>query len=249
VSATGVLSVEDVTFAYGSGPTVLKDASLTVPPGCSIGLVGESGSGKTTLASLLVGLLQPTVGSVTVDGTPWKAVKRTSDLRRAVQMIFQNPYTALNPRMTALRTVSEVFECCRGLATREAEEQARSLLDRVGIEGAALDKLPRNLSGGQCQRVGIARALAAGPTVIVADEPTSALDVSVQAQILNLLGDLRREQGLSLVLVSHDLDVVKYLTEDALVMDQGEIVERGPTAQLFSSPQHPCTRALLDSIL
>lgn len=243
------LNASDITFAYGSGPAVLKNVSLTVPEGSAIGIVGESGSGKTTLASLLVGMLMPTTGTVTVRGRPWSSVRPSDPLRRAVQMVFQNPYTALNPRLTALSTVAEVYECCGGVTKAEAAERAQELLKRVGLGGVALGKRPGDLSGGQCQRVGVARALAAKPSVIVADEPTSALDVSVQAQILNLLRDLRHEQGIGLVLISHDLNVVSYLTDTAIVMERGEVVEQGGTADLLKSPAHPYTQSLIASIL
>ncbi|BCW35990.1 hypothetical protein StoSoilA2_20460 [Arthrobacter sp. StoSoilA2] len=248
-AAGGVLVASDVTFAYGSGPAVVKNVSLAVPEGAAIGIVGESGSGKSTLASLLVGMLTPTTGTVTVGGRPWSSVRRRDPLRLAVQMVFQNPYTALNPRMTALRTVSEVYEACSGAAKAEASERAREMLHKVGLTGLAIDKRPGEMSGGQCQRVGIARALAANPSVIVADEPTSALDVSVQAQILNLLSDLRQEQGIGLVLISHDLNVVSYLTDSAIVMRRGEVVEQGATDGLLNSPAHPYTRSLIDSVL
>ncbi|WP_292217115.1 ATP-binding cassette domain-containing protein [Mesorhizobium sp.] len=248
-SSQGALVASDVTFAYGMGPAVVRNVSLTIPEGAAIGIVGESGSGKSTLASLLVGSLLATTGTVTVRGRPWSAVRRRDPLRRAVQMVFQNPYSALNPRLSALSTVAEVYQCCGGATRADAAERARNLLERVGIRGAALDKRAGDLSGGQCQRIGIARALAANPTVIVADEPTSALDVSVQAQILNLLNDLRHEQGVALVLISHDLNVVSYLTDSAIVMEKGVIVEEGPIMHLLQSPTHPYTRSLIASIL
>lgn len=247
-STQSALVASEVTFAYGSGPAVVKNVSLNIQEGSAIGIVGESGSGKTTLASLLVGTLTPTTGTVTVHGRPWSAVHRSDPLRRAVQMVFQNPYTALNPRLSAMSTVSEVYRWC-GATKTEATERARDVLERVGIGGVALGKIPSELSGGQCQRVGIARALAANPTVIVADEPTSALDVSVQAQILNLLNDLRHEQGVGLVLISHDLNVVSYLTDRAVVMEKGVIVEEGATTDLLQSPAHPYTQSLIASIL
>jgi ABC-type glutathione transport system ATPase component len=164
-------------------------------------------------------------------------------------MVFQNPYTALNPRFTALHTVAEVYRVCAALPAPAANARAQELLERVGISGQSLTKRPPELSGGQCQRVGIARALATDPSIIVADEPTSALDLSVQAQILNLLSDLRREKGVGLVLVSHDLNVVSYLTDQAIVMNKGVIVEEGPTERLLDSPDHPYTQTLVRSIL
>jgi ABC-type glutathione transport system ATPase component len=243
------LVASDVTFAYGSGPAVVKNVSLTVPAGAAVGVVGESGSGKTTLASLLVGMLTPTTGTVTIHGRAWTAIGRRDPMRRAVQMVFQNPYTALNPRFTALDTVAEVYRVCGGANRSEANDRAQETLEHVGISGLALGKRSGDLSGGQCQRVGIARALATGPAVIVADEPTSALDVSVQAQILNLLSDLRQEQGVGLVLISHDLNVVSYLTEQAIVMNKGVVVEQGSTSELLQSPAHPYTQGLIASIL
>lgn len=243
------LVATDVTFSYGSGPVVVNNVSLTVPEGAAVGVVGESGSGKTTLARLLVGMLTPTTGTVTIHGRAWGAIGRRNPMRRAVQMVFQNPYTALNPRFTALRTVAEVYRVCGGASKAVADDRAREILERVGISGLAVGKRPGELSGGQCQRVGIARALAVDPAVIVADEPTSALDLSVQAQILNLLSDLRREKRVGLVLISHDLNVVSYLTEQAIVMNRGVVVEQGPTAQLLGSPTHPYTQNLVRSIL
>lgn len=239
----------DVTFAYGSGPAVVKNVGLKVPSGGAIGIVGESGSGKTTLAGLLIGTLTPTTGTVTVQGRPWNSVRPRDPMRRAVQMVFQNPYTALNPRFTALQTVAEVYQVCGSHNRAEAADRARDLLKLVGLSGSAVGKRPSGLSGGQCQRVGIARALAANPAVIVADEPTSALDVSVQAQILNLLDDLRKEQGVALVVISHDLNVVSYLTKTAIVMERGEVVEQGVTDELLQAPTHPYTQALIASIL
>ncbi len=243
------LVATDVTFSYGSGPAVVKNVSLTVPEGGVVGIVGESGSGKSTLASLLVGMLTPSTGTVTIHGRAWGAIGRRDPMRQKVQMVFQNPYTALNPRFTALHTVAEVYRVCGGTNKAVANGRAQEMLERVGISGLALGKRPGELSGGQCQRVGIARALATDPAVIVADEPTSALDVSVQAQILNLLSDLRQEQGVGLVLISHDLNVVSYLTEQAIVMNNGVVVEQGPTTQLLESPAHPYTQSLIRSIL
>ena len=243
------LVATDLTFSYGSGPAVVKNVSLTVPEGGVVGVVGESGSGKSTLASLLVGMLTPSTGTVTIHGREWGVIGRRDPMRRAVQMVFQNPYTALNPRFTALRTVAEVYRICGGTNKAVANDRAQEMLERVGISGLALGKRPGELSGGQCQRVGIARALATDPAIIVADEPTSALDVSVQAQILNLLRDLRQEQRVGLVLISHDLSVISYLTEHAIVMNKGVAVEQGPTTQLLDSPAHPYTQSLIRSIL
>jgi oligopeptide/dipeptide ABC transporter ATP-binding protein len=163
-------------------------------------------------------------------------------------MIFQDPYASLNPMLTAVETVAEVCRTWDGLSRSAASRRAVELLQEVGLSGAAISRRPKQLSGGQCQRVGIARALACNPSVLVADEPTSALDASVQAQVLNLLLDLRESRGLALVLISHDLSVIEYLTTEALVMYRGCVVERGSTRVLLTQPRHPYTRALVDSI-
>jgi oligopeptide/dipeptide ABC transporter ATP-binding protein len=163
-------------------------------------------------------------------------------------MIFQDPYGALNPWLTPIRAVAEVLMTWESLSFRAAEPIAAVLLSEVGLPDDAMGRVPRKLSGGQCQRVGIARALATKPAVLVADEPTSSLDVSVQAQILNLLRDLRQRRRLAVVLISHDLSVVRYATDRALVMYGGEVVEQGPTGALLGEPEHPYTRILVDSI-
>jgi ABC-type dipeptide/oligopeptide/nickel transport system ATPase subunit len=244
-----IVKVDDLSIQYDRGTApVIHGVSLSVRPGTSIGIVGESGSGKTTLARAIAGLLAPTAGKVLVDGVPWADVRRGSMLRRKVQMIFQDPYGSLNPSLTALQTVTEVFRAVRGYSRVRAKKAASELLDDVGIPAAAQARRPAGLSGGQCQRVGIARALACDPDVLIADEPTSALDVSVQAQILSLLTELRKTRNLALVLVSHDLGVVNAATEEILVMHRGEIIERGLTSQVFSRPSTEYTKVLLDSL-
>lgn len=243
-----VIDAREVTVRYGkSSAPALLDASLTVTPGATIGLVGESGSGKSTFAKLLVGVLAPTSGTLTVDGAPWMQIRRRDPRRRKVQMIFQDPYACLNPLLNVLDTVAEVHEVWNGLSRRDARRRAAEELERVGLDTQFHGERPRRLSGGQCQRVGIARALASRPEVLVADEPTSALDVSLQASLLNLLEKTCRERDLAIVLVSHDLAVVRYLTDTTLVLRGGEVVERGPTAEVMARPQHPYTRTLLAS--
>ena len=244
-----ILAVSDAAVRYpGARAYAVEGATLEVPAGVAIGVVGESGSGKTTLGRALVGLIDPTAGTVEVEGRPWREVRRTDPQRRRVQMIFQDPYGSLNPGLSALEAVTEVLDVWERLGRRSASQRAAELLDRVGLSPDAMRRRPRELSGGQCQRVGIARALACSPTVLVADEPTSSLDVSVQAQILNLLLDLRAQNQLALVLISHDLAVVRYMTDEALVMLEGRIVERGATAQLLEAPAHPYTQRLVASI-
>jgi peptide/nickel transport system ATP-binding protein len=225
----------------------LKDVDLDVCAGAAIGVVGESGSGKTTLGRTLVGALLPTDGTVLVEGAPWSAIKRKDPRRREVQMIFQDPYGSLTPWQTPRQVVSEVIRLWEGMSKADASAAAEQLLLEVGLPVEAMDKHPGQLSGGQCQRVGIARALAANPRVLVADEPTSSLDVSVQAQILNLLMRLRVTRKLALVLVSHDLTVVRHMTDDAIVMRHGVVVERGNSERLFSEPEHEYTRQLVES--
>jgi peptide/nickel transport system ATP-binding protein len=243
IEARGV----SVTYKGATVPAVLE-VDLTVRAGASIGVVGESGSGKTTLGRTLVGALRPSAGEVTVGGTPWSDVRRRDPKRRSVQMIFQDPYGSLNPRLTPRAAVTEVIRVWARPGRRAARASADRILTEVGLSTAAANRLPSELSGGQCQRVGIARALAADPAFLVADEPTSSLDVSVQAQILNLLLSLRESRGLALVLISHDLAVVRHVTNEALVMYAGRIVERGPTEAIFNRPSHPYTRILLDAI-
>jgi oligopeptide/dipeptide ABC transporter ATP-binding protein len=244
-----LLSMRGVEFRYhGAGRPALHDLTIQIGASEAVGIVGESGSGKTTLGRLLVGALSPTKGTVMVEGQPWSRIHRKDHARRRVQMIFQDPYGALNPWRTPVAAVAEVLTTWESLRPREAELRAAALLSEVGLPEDAMRRVPRKLSGGQCQRVGIARALATRPAVLVADEPTSSLDVSVQAQILNLLRDLRQRRGLALVLISHDLSVVRYATDRALVMYGGEVVEQGPTAALLDAPLHPYTQILVDSI-
>ncbi len=243
-----LLSASGVRVAYPHHPRpAVRDVDLVVQEGAAIGIVGESGSGKTSLARALVGALRPAEGEVLVAGTPWAGLKRRDPRRRCAQMIFQDPLGSLNPDRTARQTVAEVFRFWDGLDRAEASRAAERLLDEVGLGPDSFDSKPARLSGGQCQRVGIARALACRPQVIIADEPTSALDVSVQAQILSLLGTLRKEHNLALVLVSHDLGVVRHSTDHVLVMYDGAVIEEGPTEQVFDSPAHPYTKVLVES--
>jgi ABC-type dipeptide/oligopeptide/nickel transport system ATPase subunit len=243
-----LLAAYDVSLGY-HGVTVVRGVSLQVRPGEAVGVAGESGSGKSTLARALAGDLAPMHGSVLVNGRVWPKVRRSDPERRSVQMIFQDPYSALNPRMTARQALSETLHVVRGLSRRDAADEAGGMLTRVGLSGAAIDARPGRLSGGQRQRVVIARAIACEPDVLIADEPTSSLDVSIQAQILDLLIDLRTERGLALVLVTHDLAVLGHMTDTCLVMQAGRVVEEGPTEQILAHPQHSYTRALVGAHL
>jgi ABC-type dipeptide/oligopeptide/nickel transport system ATPase subunit len=249
MSGSALLAAREVTVRYpGATEDAVRGVTMDVTRGASVGIVGESGSGKSTLARVLAGACAPTSGDVEVMGRRWRDVRRRDPLRRQVQMIFQDPIGSLNPDMSACESVAEVVRVWHGAGRRDASVRAEELLADVGLRGAAIDRRRHALSGGQCQRVGIARALACEPSVLIADEPTSSLDVSVQAQILNLLADLRTRLGLAMVLISHDLSVVEYMTDRTLVMYRGEVVEAGITAQLLSRPRHAYTRTLVDSV-
>jgi peptide/nickel transport system ATP-binding protein len=228
-------------FSYGA-KQVLWDVSVVAVSGSRLGVIGESGSGKTTLARLLAGALASPL--VTVDGQPWSRHKRSGNVRRSVQMIHQDPFASLSQHMSALSAVREAVQVCRKLPRREAGLVAGELLESVGVGGQLSARRPESLSGGQCQRVAIARALAAEPAIIVADEPTSALDLSVQAQIINVLLQVMAERSTGLVLVSHDLAVIRHLTDEVVVMQHGRIVESGATADVLNRPRHPYTRTL-----
>jgi len=229
----------------------VDDVSFDVDAGTTWGLVGESGCGKTTLARCVLRLLEPTSGEVLFDGRNIGALGPTarSALARDMQVIFQDPYGSLNPRMTAAEIVAEGL-VIHGLA-RSAAAQARrvgELLELVGLSAEHACRFPHEFSGGQRQRIGIARALATQPRLIVCDEPVSALDVSVQAQIVNLLQDLQEELGVAYVFISHDLPIVRHVSHRVAVMYLGRIVESATTADLFSHPRHPYTRALLAAL-
>jgi oligopeptide/dipeptide ABC transporter ATP-binding protein len=228
----------------------VDNVSLSIDQGQSVGLVGESGCGKSTLGRLLPRLIEPTSGSVTFEGTDLTSLSKEQlrRVRSGMQMVFQDPYASLDPRKRVLDIVEEGM-LAHGHADRAANrERIASLLARVGLDERALDQYPHHFSGGQRQRIGIARALAVGARFIVADEPVSALDVSIQAQVLNLLADLRDDLQLTILLVSHDLAVVHHFTERVMVMYLGKIVEEAPSEVLYGQPRHPYTRALLDCI-
>jgi ABC-type glutathione transport system ATPase component len=230
----------------------VDDVSFRLPPGQSLAIVGESGSGKTTIARMIVGLERPTSGTITACGHDRSRPPRsTRDRRRRgreVQIVFQDPYTSLDPRQTAEATIDEVLKLHHGWPAGRRRARIAELTDLVGLDSRQSRALPRSLSGGQRQRVAIARALAAEPTVLILDESVAALDVSIQAQVLNLLADIRDETHVSYILISHDLAVVRQLTDEALVLHRGKVVERGPTARVLDDPHDPYTQRLRASV-
>jgi len=220
---------------------------LSIQTGETFGLVGESGSGKSTIGRCIARLLDPTEGQIFFHGKEISSLP-LGCLRRNMQVIFQDPLSSLNPRMTVLDIVGEPLQIHKIASRQEIRSRVSSLLLRVGLDSSLLDRFPHELSGGQAQRVGIARALAVSPRFLIADEPVSALDVSVQAQILNLLVDLQKELGLTYLFISHDLGVVKYLSQRVAVTYLGKIVELGDPEKLFWNPRHPYTQALLSAV-
>ena len=254
LSATGL----SVSFALGSAIVArlrheahvlhaVDGVDLHIDRGEALALVGESGSGKSTLARALTGLQRPDLGQVRLDGRLLPARRSRADQRK-IQMVFQDPYSSLNPRMTVGGMLHELLRVHHVVPGNQVESYTRELLGLVGLSEEAIHAYPRQFSGGQRQRVAIARALALRPQLLVADEPVSALDVSVQATILNLLQDLRAELGLTLLLISHNLAVVRHLCDRIAVMYLGRIIEVAPTETLFSRPRHPYTAGLLAAI-
>lgn len=246
---TPVLSVNGIGLQYRNGVRALSDVTFDLHRGEILGVVGESGSGKTTLVNVLLLLTRPQAGSVLLNGNDLAGAGRREirAMRRRVQAVFQDPGTSLNPRLTAVESVAFNLAPLR-LGRRETRRRAVEVLDRVGIPSSHMDRRPVSLSGGQIQRVAIARALVNGPEVVVCDEAVSALDKSVQAQVLNLLRELREELEVSMLFISHDLQVVDHLCDRVLVMHRGRVVEEGPISAVMASPQHPYTQLLLDSI-
>jgi oligopeptide/dipeptide ABC transporter ATP-binding protein len=255
---TPLLEIRDLTVAFPAGSAMyarlrgrprpslvaVDHVSLALPAGASLGVVGESGCGKTTLARALVGLVPVTGGSIHLEGEELRTPRDRSSMRR-LQMVFQDPGSALNPSRTIGQTLTELLKVHRMVPPNEVHSRAGELLELVELPPSLLGAYPRRLSGGQRQRVGIARALALEPDVLIADEAVAALDVSVQASVLNLLSRLRRELGLTLLFISHDLAVVRHVSERVLVMYLGRIVEDRPTEALFTDPRHPYTVALM----
>ncbi|WP_339949684.1 oligopeptide/dipeptide ABC transporter ATP-binding protein [uncultured Albimonas sp.] len=227
--------------------SAVAGVSLKIARGEALGLVGESGCGKTTLARAALQLQPPSEGEILFDGRHIKTRADRSAFRRRTQAIFQDPFSSLNPRMTAGEIVAEPIRVHRLRPRREAKARVAELMDLCGLPARFMELYPHEMSGGQRQRIGIARALAMEPELIVCDEAVSALDVSVQAQVINLLAELRRELGLTYLFIGHDLSVVRHLCDRVAVMYLGRVVEQGPSDALFADPQHPYTRALIDA--
>lgn len=260
ISDAPVLEVENLEVHFNAGRRLpgtrartvraVNGVSMTVRPGQTIGLVGESGSGKSTFGRAVLRLLAPTGGQILFEGVDMATGTRAdiARLRRETAMIFQDPYGALNPRMTVGAALAEVLRVHRKVPPARIPERVAELMNLVGLPPAFATRKPGDLSGGQCQRVGIARALAIEPKLIVADECVAALDVSIQGQIINLLMVLRARMGLAMIFVAHDLAIVRHLCDRVAVMYLGRIVEEGPTEAVFTAPRHPYTASLIAAI-
>ncbi|MEU9918581.1 ATP-binding cassette domain-containing protein [Streptomyces sp. NPDC051001] len=230
----------------------VDNVSFTLPPGGSLAVVGESGSGKTMVARMVAGLETPTSGAIVLDGSPVEAARAGRGARKArarrMQMVFQDPYTSLDPKQTIEAAIEELLRAHFSWDADRRRERVAQLLDQVGLDRRQGGARPRALSGGQRQRAAIARALALQPRLLILDEAVAALDVSVQAQIINLLADLRAETGVAYLFISHDLGVVRQVSHDCVVMHRGRVVEAGRTATVLDDPQDPYTQALLSAV-
>ncbi|MFD6354238.1 ABC transporter ATP-binding protein [Nocardia tengchongensis] len=249
---TDKLVIDDLTVTFGSGRrsrTVLNRVSLSVAAGQTLGLVGESGSGKSTIAKAVVGILPPRGGRISLQGRELTGLRARELrlMRRRIQLVSQDPYASLNPRMTVGQAIAEAIDPMRASARAHAAT-VRRWLETVALEAAAADRYPHEFSGGQRQRIALARALAVEPELIIADEITSALDTSVQADVLELLLDLRRRLGLTMLFISHDLAVVRHVSDQVAVLQHGNLVETGACADVYRHPAHSYTRQLLASV-
>lgn len=233
-------------FSADKEVPVLKGISFELPENRILGVVGESGCGKSTLAKVLTRLEAFQSGEILLEGKDLRTIPH-KEFSRKIQMVFQDPYQSLNPRRKAWEIIADPLLVSEKISMKIAKEKTLAMMEKVGLLPEMKDRYPHQFSGGQRQRIGIARALMLRPKVLILDEPVSALDVSIQAQVLNLLVDLQREFRLSMIFISHDLSVVKHISDETLVLYFGEIVELGPSAQVFASPQHSYTKKLLAS--
>lgn len=256
---TSLLEVKDLSKRYpiagGMGKVIgavhaVEDVSFSIAPGETLGLVGESGCGKSTIAKMVMRLIEPSAGQILLEGKDITnaSYNRMRPLRRRMQMIFQDPNGSLNPRQKAGDIVAEPLRVHGTGAAAERQKQVAELFEKVGLRPDQMHNVPSKFSGGQRQRLAIARALALKPALIVADEPVSALDVSIQAQVMNLMSDIQRDSGLAYLFVAHDLGIVQQISDRVAVMYLGRIVEIGTTAAVYANPAHPYTRTLMDSV-
>ncbi len=248
-----LLEVSDLCKSYrsGGGPVrVVDDVSFTLDRGSTLAIVGESGAGKSTIARMVLRLIEPDSGGVSFDGVDVLALSPAAmrTQRRNMQMIFQDPYSSLDPRYTVGRSIGEPLKIHLGMNQADRERRTVELLERVGLGSHYVNRLPRQLSGGQLQRVSIARALSLEPKLMVCDEPIAALDVSIRAQVLNLLLDIQAETGMSYLFIAHDLGVVEVFAHEVVVLKGGKLIESGATEKVFRQPEAEYTRTLVDSI-
>lgn len=252
MTASTLLRVAGLDLSYtraGRTTRAVRDVSFEVAAGEVLAVVGESGSGKSSVAKCIVGLARPDRGTVELAGTPLSRGRRSKEERRRIQMVFQDPRSALDPRMTVFTLIDEGWRAHRAIAPTDRRAAAAALMDSVGLDPALLDRRPSQISGGQAQRVSIARALAIEPELLVCDEAVSALDVSVQTQVLALLADIRRRLNLAMLFITHDLGVVRLIADRVAVMHQGEIVEMGSVDDVFAAPRQEYTQTLLAAAL
>jgi peptide/nickel transport system ATP-binding protein len=243
---TAALELRDITVKF-PGLLALDRINLTLEAHTTLGLIGESGSGKSTLALTAAGLVTPEAGTIRLNGAVL-GTRRTREQRRALQMVFQNPGSSLNPRLTVRRMLTEALLFHRMAAPAQAETRCRELLEQVHLEPQALDRFPGEFSGGQRQRLAIARALSVKPLVLIADEPTSSLDVSVQRAILDLFRGLQRELNLTVLFISHDMGVINAVSDTVAVIQRGKLIEAAPRDRFFRAPREPYSRELLAAV-